>query len=228
MKDLILLHGALGCTTHWNHVLPLLDTSFRIHNLNFPLHGKTLSEQKNLTLDDLAVFVADYVAQHQLNSFFIAGYSMGGYVGLELAARNLKGFEKLITLGTKLNWSPDIAEKEIAGLSPERLEPIHGKLEAEHGEHWLDVVEATYSIMRSIGDNPLRKEQLSASRILVRLQVGEKDKMVSVVETISFCEGNKHISYEVLEAQPHLLERVDAALLARKINSFLTSGSAVR
>lgn len=224
MQDLVLLHGALGCSAHWTHILPHLDRHFRIHNLDFPWHGHTAGIKKDLTLADLADFVSEYVEQYQLHDFSIAGYSMGGYVGLELIRRRINGLQHLLTLGTKLAWSPELAEHEISRISIDSLQPIHQKLQTEHGEHWMDVIAATHTIMRSIGRDPLRKELFEDCRVKVNMFVGEKDKMVTYSETESFCNGRTNFECEVLPAQPHLLERVDAILFAGKINTLLKNG----
>jgi pimeloyl-ACP methyl ester carboxylesterase len=221
MQEVILLHGALGCRSHWNHILPYLDKTFSIHNLDFPLHGGSPSSKTELTLDDLSAFVMDYVSSKKLRDFSIMGYSMGGYVGLDLAIRKIPGLNIIVTLGTKLNWDEKIAEEEISKLTIENLAPIHAKLEQEHGSNWQDVVKATHSIMRSIGESPLRSEQLMNTGIPVRLLLGEKDRMVTKEETELFCTGNNACQWEMLPAQPHLLERVDAESTASKINEYL-------
>ena len=221
MKDVLLLHGALGCNAHWNHILPYLDKSFTYHNLNFPLHGHTASPKKDLQLRDLSDFITGYVSAQRLDEFTIMGYSMGGYAGIDLAIRHQEGLVKVITLGTKLNWSPRVAEEEISRISIEGLKPIHEKLEKEHGNAWRDVVYATHSIMKGIGENPIKKEDMAGITIPVHLLVGEKDKMVTAEETKAFAESGHTITWEVVPMQPHLLERVDAGLIAKRINSLL-------
>jgi pimeloyl-ACP methyl ester carboxylesterase len=221
MRDIILLHGALGSKSHWDHILPYLDKGFRIHNLNFPLHGGDAADHTHLELADLTGFVKYYIHKHNIPKFAIVGYSMGGYAGLDLAIRHMPGMAQLITLGTKLNWNELIAEQEIAKLDLESLTPIHEKLGREHGEQWKDVISATHSIMRSIGKDPIRKEQMQEIQIPVHLLLGEKDKMVTAEETMAFAESSSSCSYEILPAQPHLLERVDAMLVASRINSIL-------
>ncbi len=227
MGHVILLHGALGCKSHWDHVLPHLDTNHTYHNLNFPLHGKTASMKKGLTLADLSGFVSAYATEQQLGNYAIVGYSMGGYVGLDLAIRHERGLKQLVTLGTKLNWSEHIAEEEIAKLSIDNLALIHEKLEQEHGNAWQDVVFATHAIMRSIGQNPLNKEDFGKMQVPVCLLLGEKDKMVTQDETMAFAGSGGSCSYEVMPATPHLLERVDGPMIAAKINKLLTGEQAV-
>lgn len=221
MRDIILLHGALGCNAHWNHVLPHLEKSYRYHNLNFPLHGGTEATHKELTMDDLQRFVVIYADTHLLESFDIVGYSMGGYVGLDLAIQRFPGLDSVITLGTKLDWSESAAEREISKLTIEGLEPIHAKLEMEHGPQWKDVVSATHSIMRGIGKYPLQKEDFSSIEVPVTLLLGERDKMVTAEETADFAEQGPMCSYEIIPGQPHLLEKTDGALIAEKINAIL-------
>jgi pimeloyl-ACP methyl ester carboxylesterase len=221
MQEVILLHGALGCKAHWDHILPFLDKTFSIHNLDFPGHGGSTASNAELTLEELSSFVMDYVSSTQLKRFSIMGYSMGGYVGLDLAIKKMPGLAKVVTLGTKLNWDPEIAEAEISKLSIENLAPIHSKLEQEHGSNWRDVISATHSIMRSIGMKPLRSQQLNELGTPVTLLLGEKDRMVTKDETELFCSGNLNCNWEILAGQPHLLERSDAALTASLINESL-------
>ena len=47
------------------------------------------------------------------------GHSMGGYVALKLALKRPELVDRIITLGTKFNWTPEVAAKEVKMLNPD-------------------------------------------------------------------------------------------------------------
>lgn len=217
MKDLILLHGALGSSSHWNHIIPGLEGHFTIHNLNFPFHAGEPWADDKLNLGALAHFVDDYIQSNNLTDYTIAGYSLGGYVALELARRSIAGLGIVITLATKLNWNQEIANAENEKLTIENLAPIHARLEAEHGDNWKALIPATHSIISSIGSRPLVPGDFPDINTPITLLLGDRDKMVTVQETESFAASLRHGNYVLVPGQPHLLEKMDGAVIASEI-----------
>lgn len=222
MQDLVFLHGALGSSRHWEPVIDLLGNNFNIHNLDFPGHGGS-SDTTACTCSALCEFVRAYTNARNLQNFGLIGYSMGGYVGLQLASENLPGMSKLLTLAVKTNWNPDIAGTEAGKLSAEYLQPLAEKLEALHGKQWLNLLPCTAGIMQSIGHNPLMPSNISRISIPFRMLLGENDKMVGLEETLRFTEASDKGSFHSLSGQGHLLEKMDARMLADEILNFLTA-----
>ena len=76
--------------------------------------------------------------ENYIQTIDIFGYSMGGYVALWLARFYPDRVGKIFTLGTKLKWNDEEAEKEIKMLNPEKVElkvPAFAQQLAErHGE----------------------------------------------------------------------------------------------
>lgn len=225
MKDIILLHGALGGRSHWDHIIPGLSGQFNIHNLNFPLHGSEPWSGTELNIDVLAQYVEACIQSNKLTSYIIAGYSLGGYVALELARRHLAGLEMVITVATKLNWDQEIADKENEKLTTANLAPIHHKLMAEHGSNWEALIPATHSIISSIGTKPLRPGDFSGIDTPVTLLLGDRDKMVTLEETEAFAAGIKCGNYMLIPGQPHLLEKMDGPAVAGEIIRVANSGA---
>ena len=99
-------------------------------------------------LDDLVQQVGELV--------HLFGYSMGGFIALLSAANGNKKIHSITTLGTKMKWSPRIAENEVKQLNPELIEekvPAFAKsLEERHGDHWKDLMRRTADYMVLLGN----------------------------------------------------------------------------
>jgi len=221
MRTLVFLHGALGCSSHWRSVTELLSGDFEIHCPDFPEHGNGKVHTGSYTLSDLTRFIEDYVSENELRDYILIGYSMGGYAALKFASGKPQHLKGLITIATKMNWSETIAENEIANINQEKLQPILLKLQSEHGSNWPALIGNTHSILRSIGKSPLSNEELCGIDVPLFVLRGERDKMVSAEECSMLSEIVSGSEYMELEGQGHLLERMDAVLLAEKLRNLI-------
>ncbi|MEM9824780.1 MAG: alpha/beta fold hydrolase, partial [Bacteroidota bacterium] len=120
-ENIILLHGALGSQQQMQALAPLLSPHFAVHSLNFLGHGGDPSET-HFTMKALAQQVKTFIEEKQLGRTHIFGYSMGGYVALNLALDHPEQIQSIVTFGTKFNWSKEAAEKEVKMLNPELIE----------------------------------------------------------------------------------------------------------
>ncbi|MES2616646.1 MAG: alpha/beta fold hydrolase [Bacteroidota bacterium] len=220
-RHLIFLHGALGCNSHWERFLPAFENSFTIHNLNFPGHGNSDITLDTYSLQALSDTVQQYIQSNNIQAYAIIGYSLGGYVGLQMLADKVQGLTTLITLATKLNWNQAIADEECSKVTLENLAPIHEKLRTEHHQHFDTIVATTRDIMQSIGKHPLSTSDFSDNTIPVHMLLGSKDKMVTVAETLAFAEKCPSFSTSIIEEQPHSLERMNADAVGAACNEFL-------
>src|SRR5689334_18463481 len=100
MKDLLLLHGAVGSADQLFSLKEKLASRYRIHVPEFPGHGQTVSEEA-FSIELFVSYLVDYCKTEKLERVSIFGYSMGGYVALTLALQHPELIEKIITLATK-------------------------------------------------------------------------------------------------------------------------------
>ena len=119
--NLILLHGALGSMEQFSEAKELLSKEFNVHVFNFSGHGGKRIETP-FSIEQFVDDTSTYLDQHQIKSTHIFGYSMGGYVALQLARDHPGKIEKIMTLGTKFNWTPESAENEVRMLVPKVIE----------------------------------------------------------------------------------------------------------
>lgn len=226
--DLLLLHGALGSKAQFKALNPLLESHFQLHSFDFSGHGDA-PLGPTFTIAQFAEDVLSYMNDQQLEKAMIFGYSMGGYVGLYLMAHHPQRIEKLVTLGTKLDWNPEGAAQEVRMLNADKiLEKVPAfaeQLKRYHPAHdWREVLARTADLMLGLGQEPaVEAATLAHCTTMVVMGLGSKDHMVTEAETLSFVNQLPNVRFERLEHVPHPIEMVDGAHLAGFIQQSLQS-----
>lgn len=225
MKNLLLLHGALGYGHQFDGLQAMLANEFRIFAPNFSGHGGGLVPE-NLSIHKYAQEIAAFVEQNIEGNVCIFGHSMGGYVGLYMAAHKMAPIDRLMTLGTKLNWTPDIAANEARMLDTAKLKekvPVFAKqLETIHGADWEVLCHRTAAMLKDMGEHPpLTDTDYEAIDIPVQLSIGDRDKMVTLEETINAYRKVKKGLLLVMPNTPHPYEQVDVARVGYKLRLFM-------
>lgn len=225
---LLLLHGALGASSHFDTLAAVLAGQYTIHRFNFHGHGGMPLPETPFTIAACTRQLLDYIHAQQLAPVAIFGYSMGGYVALHTALQAPASISRILTLGTKFNWAPESAAKEIKQLDAAFLQAkapgfVH-QLQLLHGENeWEKLVQATAVLMEDLGRHPpLTADTLQHIAIPVRVMAGDRDAMVSIEETVEAYRRLPQASLTVLPDTPHALEKVNNAILIWEIRSFMT------
>lgn len=225
MKDLLILHGAIGSKSQFNSMASLLDNQFNIHLLNFSGHGGEAFKE-NFNIPQFAEDVLAYLKQQKIESIDIFGYSMGGYVALYLAKHHPKKVGKIITLGTKLSWTPDIAAKETKMLVADKIEekiPAFATIlkDRHHPNNWKIVLEKTANMMIAMGNNNvLKDEDYKLIQHTIKLLLADKDEMVTYEETNHVADLLPQATFELLPNSKHPIEKVDIDALSGIIRAF--------
>ncbi len=162
----------------------------------------------------------DFLNQNNLAQTQIFGYSMGGYVALHLARKHPERVRRIVTLGTKLAWTPEIAARETALLNPDKIAakvPVFA--EALAGRHapadWREVLRRTAELLHDLGNGAaLGEEDFRSIACPVLVGLGELDNMVSLEESSQVANWLPNGRLEVLPGVKHPFEQVDAAWLA--------------
>lgn len=227
MKPLLLLHGALGAKSQFGELENCLKESFEVHTFNFTGHGGEVLPDEMFSIEMFAGDIVKYLFENGIEKTHVFGYSMGGYAALYAAKHFPEKFDKIFTLATKFDWSPEIASREAKMLDAASIRakvPVYaGQLMQRHGEeNWEQVLDKTAEMMKSLGrENTMRPEDYNGIESEVTVSVGDKDKMVTLEETIAVYRKLKNARLLVLPATPHPLEGVDVNILAAEIKRFM-------
>lgn len=215
MNPLLILHGALGSAPQLDPVKSAFEAKgIVVHSVNFSGHGGA-SFQSGFGIEQFANDTFQFLENHQFRQVDIFGYSMGGYVALWLAKKHPDRIGKIVTLGTKFDWSEESAAKEVKKLNPEKiLEKIPAFariLEHRHMPNdWKELLNKTADMMLGLGKNPLlTKEILQAIAHPTTICLGDQDDMADrnySEEVARFLPNGKFL---LLENTPHPIEKVD-------------------
>ena len=229
MQHLLLLHGAIGAK---DQLLPLaekLQHDFIIHSLNFTGHGGEPMPAEPFSIALFAGQVQQYMERHIPSGATVAlfGYSMGGYVGLYISRQAPGRFTKVITLATKFNWDEPTSAKEVKMLEPDillqKVPAFAAQLEQRHApQDWRAVLKETAGMMLAMGkDNPLKPEDYAHIATPCLLLLGDRDKMVTLEETVSVYKQLPQAQMGILPGTGHPLEQVNLEQLAFQVRAFL-------
>lgn len=224
-KNLLLLHGALADRTQFKELIPLLEKEFSVHVISFPGHGMEPLGQYQYTIESFASYVLDYLRTHNISQPIVFGYSMGGYVGLYLAAKFQDSVSGIVTLGTKVDWTVESAAKEVKQLDPdkilekvpkyaERLNRIHGP------ENWRNVLVNTGLLMTELGRSALNDDDFKSINVPVTMMIGDRDSMVDLNSAKAVSDLIPDSGFVVFQNTEHPFEKVDLSSLAEFLRNF--------
>ncbi|XOV69297.1 MAG: alpha/beta fold hydrolase [Fluviicola sp.] len=222
MQSIVLLHGALGSDRQLEPLKNHLSNTFDVHVLCFEGHGNRASDRP-LAIQHFSENLTTFLKENELESTLVFGYSMGGYVALYNEAQSPGTFSKIMTLGTKFNWTPDVAAREVRMLNPEIIEEKVPKFAAHlsrmhQPNDWKENMRNTAAMMEAMGENPpLNEVDLSKIKCPVHLLLGDKDNMVTEAETLVVKEQLENVKFDLIPDVEHPIEKLDL----KKLNDFL-------
>lgn len=225
MKNIILLHGAIGAKDQLEPLSnELKQIGFNVYTFSFSGHGQT-PFQINFRIEQFALELEQFVKANNLKKPTVFGYSMGGYVALCLAHKQTGLLGNIITLGTKFEWTPEISQKEIKMLDSktiiEKVPKFAEALKSRHGNDWELLLQKTAEMMLSLGNkNALSLNDFTTIENKVLIGLADKDNMVTLEETTGVYKQLKNGAMYMLPNTKHPIETVNCVLLAKVIESF--------
>lgn len=128
-QPLILLHGGLGSTDMFAGLIPALAQNRQVIAVDLQGHGRTPITDRPLSFEGMADDIAALIAELELGSADIMGYSLGGGVALQTAIRHPEAVNKLVLVSTvfaQQGWHPDA----LAGMTAMNAEAAQAMIES--------------------------------------------------------------------------------------------------
>src|SRR5881227_29768 len=110
-RPLILLHGGLGSGEMFGPVLPVLAERHQVITVDLQGHGRTADIDRPIDVQLMADDIAALIEHLELASADVVGYSLGGGVALQTAAKYPNKVRRLVAVSA--NIRPDAIYPEM-------------------------------------------------------------------------------------------------------------------
>lgn len=227
MRHLILLHGAIGTKEQLIPLANALPAEFIIHPINFSGHGGEPIPDEAFSIQLFAEDVVAYMQRNSITKADIFGYSMGGYVAMYMAKHHAEKVNRIITLATKFHWDEATSAKEVkmlnADIIQQKMPAFTQQLSNAHSPNdWKKVLEKTAELLTALGSvNTLQTADYRGITTPCLLLLGDRDKMVTLDETVSVYQQLPAAQLGILPNTPHPVEQVNVELLAFMVKQYL-------
>jgi pimeloyl-ACP methyl ester carboxylesterase len=141
-------------------------------------------------------------------SVHVAGYDMGGYLGLMLTLHQPNRVRTLQMLATKFYWNPaavsNIREQLNPDLIVEKTPNYASRLAEEHGAgRWRQLVRQAGDLVAYLGEQGITENMLRTAQCPVLVSVGDRDELVPVQEAFLLSRALPNASLLVLPQVRH-------------------------
>jgi pimeloyl-ACP methyl ester carboxylesterase len=194
--------------------------------LNFSGHGGEIVPDSPFSIKQFACDVVNYLDDMKLEAIDIFGYSMGGYVGVYLARYYPQRIGSVFTIGTKFKWNEEISAREVKMLDvikmKEKIPLFYEELAKRHAPQDIEIIlKKSADMMINLGKkNELNEADYGKITSKVMIAVGDKDKMVSLEETIDVYNRLREGRLLVLPGTPHPFEQINLERMVWEIKNF--------
>lgn len=212
MPIIVFLPGLASSKEQWNTFLPLVPPNFGVISIELRSHGKNEISITPLTIEQMTKDVMDVVQQSKATTVHLVGYSLGGYIGLNLARKRLDIVKSLTMHATKFFWNEAIYTTMNMLVSPHLLLEKNPKaaqfMLQDHGEKWQEVLKAGQDVLTEVYTNGLQVEDVLSVECPVVVSVGAFDEFIPVSEAADLATALPKGTLQVLPFVKHSLKTV--------------------
>ncbi|MCA9917296.1 MAG: alpha/beta fold hydrolase [Anaerolineales bacterium] len=225
---LLLLPGLLGAiSSQWRPFLKPLSEQFQILLVDLRGHGRSQNNAPTLSVTQMADDLIGLLDSLKIERVHIAGYSLGGYLGLMLAMRQPRRVATLLMHATKFYWTAESAEKMVQQLNPdvmaEKVPTYADQLVQDHGgRQWRTLVRQAAELTASLVEGGVTERQLMNMQVPVMISVGDRDELVLLPEAFRLSRALPNGALLVLPNTRHPLQTVRLVPLLPMMQVFHT------
>jgi pimeloyl-ACP methyl ester carboxylesterase len=195
---LLLLHGAFGTIEScFAGLLPVLADHFEVIAVELQGHGRTRDADRPLTYEGMTADTAAVLDGLGVERAHVAGYSLGGAVGLLLALDRPDVVDRLVYFGG-VSFDPSGVYPQLTAMFESSFDPnqLDGtrwheayRRVAPDPEAWLPLVEKVNALDRA--GFSVSRERLAALQVPTLLMIGDADVVLPehVVELFRLIGG---------------------------------------
>jgi pimeloyl-ACP methyl ester carboxylesterase len=196
---LVLLHGGLGVTGMFAHLLPELSKTRPVVAVELQAHGHTADIVRPLSFEGMADDIAGLIQHLGLEHADVMGYSLGGGVALQTVIRHPEAVRKLVVISATCRrdgWYPEV----LVGMAAMNAEaarswvgsPMHAAYAsvAPRPEDWPTLADKLGQLLKQDYD---WSKDVAAIRAPTLIVIGDADSVrtAHAVEMFELLGGGK-------------------------------------
>ncbi|MEM7115116.1 MAG: alpha/beta hydrolase [Chloroflexota bacterium] len=188
---LLLLPGLLGSISkQWQSFIEPLVGHYFVVLMDLRGHGRSENKEPSLETGRMVQDIVGLLDHLEITAVRISGYSLGGYLGMQLAISHPRRVATLHTHATKFYWTSDAVAKMQKQLDPdkmaEKVPAYANQLVLEHGgRRWRELVRQAADLVASLEQNGLTEQNVQQIRCPTLISVGDRDEVVGIGEALS-------------------------------------------
>lgn len=226
---LLLLPGLLGSVrTQWTSFVPALSRDHYVILIDLRGHGRSENVEQNLDAERMVQDIEGVLDHNELEKVDVAGYSLGGYLGLMLALRDPNRFSALLMHATKFYWTSNAVAEMRRNLDPDAISetaPAYAnQLAQDHGSRWRPLVRQAADLVAALSEEGLTEGMARRAHLPVLVSVGDRDEMVSLREAARLSKILPDGALLVLPAVRHPFSTVRPELMLSAMSLFFEQG----
>jgi pimeloyl-ACP methyl ester carboxylesterase len=174
---IILLHKVGGWLADWREVAPLLTGKYRVIAFDLPGHGESVVNGDPpyvQTVSESAALIIAALSEMGIEKFTVAGNSLGGVIGVQMAARWPENVDSLVLASVSLYAGQSRAE--LAAAEQERDPAIWTS-------DWRPLPRSLEQVARFGTMNPAIETEQNASRMRADRWVRPSERGVALTDT---------------------------------------------
>ena len=223
---LLYLHGALGTKEQFTPYLERFTDRTQFL-LDFPSHGASTTEQNKIDTKWLAAQTLKILDHWQVHKCDIIGYSLGGYVGLEMAVMEPDRVRSVVSHAMKYYWTHESISASLNDLQPDvlksRSEKAHSALSKMHEANGLErTMELSRGLIEHFTSYGLDTSVIKDTKVSTLLSVGDRDELVSLPEILRLYQelGYERSSLAIHPNTRHQFHFLAPDMLERAVRQF--------
>ena len=236
-EPLVLVHGLGGRAEDWSHLMPRLVKHHRIYALDLPGYGRSAAPRgAQYSISEETAAVEAFMDRLGLQKTDLAGWSMGGWIALEIALQQPSRIRRLIVFDSaglrwNLKWNPDLFEPN----TPRKLHQLDALLSPNLPRHVPGFVQRAifrhvrrhgWVVRRSMNSmltgNALLDGKLTALRMPMLIVWGKQDYLIPVSVAERMHAEVPQSELEIFDGCGHLAAEYCAARIAPVVQGFLS------
>lgn len=226
-KDvLLLLPGLMGAISRqWLNFVPALAVDFRLVLMDLRGHGRSGNNAPTLQTDRMVQDIVGLLDALQAPTIHVAGYNLGGYLGLQLALTQPRRVSTLLMHAPKFYWTHDAAVKMRAQLDPDDLAakvPTYAdQLVQDHGgRQWRILVRQAADLITHLVTDGLKENVIKHVQTPVLVSVGDRDELIPLNEAQRLSRALSNGRLIVLPGVRHPYQTIPAVPLIPMMQEF--------